>query len=116
MHIYDVPKSDLLARYADVLKPSSLPSVDVLRAQVLAQHSGDACLQAVGLLLVEKYAGICSLGNDCAGAFMFESETLEELDRFADAVRQAEALAAAVLTELLSAGFKLGAHPSSGGP
>lgn len=99
--------ADLLARYGDVLKGSGLPSIAQLERQVRSQFVGDARMEAIATLLLERYTGIYSLADTCWGAFVFESPTTAELDQFAHWIRQADALSIAVIVELRIAGFTI---------
>lgn len=111
MNTYDLEKRELLARYADVLQRSSLPSVEELHAKVVSQHVSELNRQAIALLLLERYASVCGLGHTVWGAFLFETSELEQLDAYANSIRNAERLAAGILGELRDAGFDLDTYP-----
>jgi hypothetical protein len=112
-HIWDVPREELFALYRDVLLRSASLTVAELRRQVTEQHVNSAYHQAIGILLVEEYAFVCGLGNDMARAMLFESEFTGELDRYAQAIRDAESICTRILGELRAAGFVLDTYPKS---
>lgn len=104
--IADLSREQLLARYAGVLSHcNSLPTHAALAREIRAQGCGDVRKEAIGLLLLEKYEGIGRLAECVTGAFIFEVETIEELDRYAKSILQADELAARVIEELRAAGF-----------
>jgi len=106
-HVFDIPKRDLVDRYNDLREARAIPTPAELANQIRGQHTGDVTRQAIGLVLLEKYAGICGLGDSCWNGFLFETVYLDELDKFAKGIRDAERLAAGVLEELRAAGFKI---------